>query len=300
MIENMHESPSALGDNDGRFEILPLGKGEEEAAQLPEPVRLTVTCSPKLGPDRSVEVAGRLHDLGHAVTVHVAARMVRDRAHLDELMSGMAAAGVDDVFLIGGDAAPVGAYESAVDLLPVIADHPQRPPTIGIAGYPEGHPLIAPETLASALAEKSRLASYVTTQLCFDPDALLSWIAGWRGRGMTLPVLIGIPGKVTAARLLEMSMRVGVGPSMAFVRKQRGMRTLFGLFRRSASDRLYSSLAPSIGDPELNIAGFHYYTFNQLIDTWQWQHEKPGRGSVRRPSGAFSSRGHAYPEESKT
>jgi methylenetetrahydrofolate reductase (NADPH) len=71
-----------------RFEILPLGRSEEEASQLPEPVHLTVTCSPKYGPDRSVEVAARLHDMGHAVTVHVAARMVRDRAHLDALLAG--------------------------------------------------------------------------------------------------------------------------------------------------------------------------------------------------------------------
>jgi methylenetetrahydrofolate reductase (NADPH) len=299
-MQCMQEFASLRGENEARFEILPLGKGEQEAAQLPEPVRLTVTCSPKHGPDRSVAVAGRLHQLGHSVTVHVAARMVRDRSHVDELMAGMAAAGADDVFLIGGDADPVGAYKSAVELVPVIAEHPQRPTTIGIAGYPEGHPLIDPETLAWALEEKSRLASYVTTQLCFDPAALLSWVADWRDRGMTLPVLIGVPGTVKAARLLEMSMRIGVGPSMAFVRKQRGLRSVFGLFRRSAPDNLYDSLAPSVGDPELNIAGFHYYTFNQLFDTWQWLQEKPGRSPGRRPSGELSSGGYAYPEENKT
>jgi 5,10-methylenetetrahydrofolate reductase len=32
--------------------------------------------------------------------------MVRDPAHLDELLAGMAASGVEDVFLIGGDATP--------------------------------------------------------------------------------------------------------------------------------------------------------------------------------------------------
>ena len=89
---------------DIRYEVLPLGKSEEQAAQLPEPVRLTVTCSPKHGPDRSVEVGRRLQALGHTVTVHVAARMVRDRAHLDALLSSMRGAGIDDLFLIGGDA----------------------------------------------------------------------------------------------------------------------------------------------------------------------------------------------------
>ena len=31
------------------FEILPFGNGEAEAAELPERVRLSVTCSPKHG-----------------------------------------------------------------------------------------------------------------------------------------------------------------------------------------------------------------------------------------------------------
>jgi hypothetical protein len=29
-----------------RFEVMPFGRAVEEAAELPEPVRLTVTCSP--------------------------------------------------------------------------------------------------------------------------------------------------------------------------------------------------------------------------------------------------------------
>ena len=68
------------------FEILPFGKGEAEAAELPERVRLTVTCSPKHGLDESIATATRLRALGHSVTLHLAARMVRGRDHLDELL----------------------------------------------------------------------------------------------------------------------------------------------------------------------------------------------------------------------
>ena len=146
-------------------------------ARLPRSIRLAVTCSPAHGPDRGVEVATRLCGSGHAVTVHVAARMVRGRAHLDTLLAGMADACVDDLFLIGGDAdRPLGDYSSAVDLLPVIAEHPLRPATVGIAGYPEGHPRITDDELEDALREKSGLADYVVTQMCFDPDALRRWV----------------------------------------------------------------------------------------------------------------------------
>ncbi|MGZ4298750.1 MAG: methylenetetrahydrofolate reductase [Solirubrobacteraceae bacterium] len=252
-----------------RFEVLPFARSLEEAAQLPENVRLTVTCSPKHGPDRSVEIAARLREMGHDVTVHIAARMVFDRAHLDRLLGAMAEAGSDDLFLIGGDAdPPLGAYSSAGELLEMVATHPQRPRTIGIAAYPEGHPAIADETLAQALADKSRLADYVTTQMCFDPGALLAWVSRHRENGLTLPVVIGVPGKVSRTKLLELSARIGVGPSLSFLRKQRGIRALVS--RGSTADKLYEKLAASVGDPELNIAGFHIFTFNQLLETWRW------------------------------
>jgi len=66
-----------------RFEIMPFPKGEAQAAELPEPVRLTVTTSPKHGVDHPLDVSERLRALGHGVTVHLAAWMVRDRAHLE-------------------------------------------------------------------------------------------------------------------------------------------------------------------------------------------------------------------------
>jgi methylenetetrahydrofolate reductase (NADPH) len=270
----MNASTQMPGQDRAQFEVLPLGRGEEEAAQLPEQVRLTVTCSPRHGPDRSVAVGARLSALGHSVTVHLAARMVRDLAHLDALLAEMARSGVEDVFLIGGDATPPhGPYASAGDLLPVICDHPQRPREIGIAGYPEGHPLIDSDTLADALERKSALAGYITTQLCFEPEAVLAWVRQTRERGVWLPVFVGLPGVVDRRRLLEISIRIGVGPSLAFLRKQRGLRRLLGRSSETA-DRIHDVLSPSLADRELNIAGFHFYTFNQLLDTWRWERQK--------------------------
>jgi methylenetetrahydrofolate reductase (NADPH) len=260
-----------------RFEVLPLGRSEEEARELPEPAWLTVTCSPRHGPDRTVEVARRLHALGHDVTPHIAARMVRDRDHLDQLLAEMAECEVHDVFVIGGDSPePLGKYSSAGQLIADVAEHRNRPRAIGIAAYPEGHPKIDDRTLAAALEEKSRIADYVTTQLVFDPDVLLRWLRQMRAGGLTLPVRFGMPGVVDRGRLLEISMRIGVGPSLSFLRKQRGIRKL--LTRSSTSaDHLYHVLAPALHDPELNVEGFHFYTFNQLVATWRWAHDRHHR-----------------------
>jgi methylenetetrahydrofolate reductase (NADPH) len=256
-----------------RFEILPVGKGQEEAADLPEPARITITSSPRHGIDESLEVAVRLRELGHGTTLHLAARGVRDEVHLNALLERTSEVGIDDLLVVGGDnPEPLGPYASAVDLLETLADHPLRPPTLGIGAYPEGHPLIDDEELWSALERKSRLATYVVTQLCFDADVLLSWLDELRARGVTLPLFIGLPGPVDRRRLIEVSARIGVGPSLRFVRKQHGLlRRLFTSPARSAT-RLYEQLSPHTGDR--GIAGFHLYTFNDLESTWRWAKER--------------------------
>jgi methylenetetrahydrofolate reductase (NADPH) len=192
----------------------------------------------------------------------------------------MADGRLEDVFLIGGDATPPqGPYPSAVDLLPVICDHAHRPREIGIAGYPEGHPLVDPARLEEALDRKSAHADYITTQLCFNPEAVLAWVRETRDRGVELPVLVGVPGVVDRRRLLEISMRIGVGPSLAFLRKQRGLRKLLRP-ARVTPDEIYDALAPWLDDRELNIAGLHYYTFDQLLETWRWERQRTGRSAL--------------------
>jgi methylenetetrahydrofolate reductase (NADPH) len=210
--------------------------------------------------------------------------MVRDRAHVDRLLAGMAEVGVDDVLVVSGDASsPEGPYASSEALVQVIAGHELRPQLIGITGYPEGHPLVEDDALERALWAKSQLADYVTTQMCFDAAILRGWIAGWRRRGMSLPVYLGVPGKVATARLLEMSARIGVGPSMAFLRKQRSLKDVFALLlRRSASDRLLRDVQPLLLDPDLAVAGLHYFTFNQLLATYEWQAKVPSLPQSRR------------------
>ena len=260
-----------------RYEILPFGKGPEQAQELGTPVHLTVTTSPKHGIDRSVEVAERARGAGHTVTLHVAARMVRSEEHLTEVLERTAAAGIDDLFVIGGDAPePLGPFTSAGELLDVLVAHPRRPRTIGIGSYPEGHPLIAPAVLEEVLEEKSRVADYLVTQLCFDTKTLLAWLDGVRGRGIQLPVYLGAVGPIERTRLLEIATRIGVGPSLRFLRKQHGITQLFRSPAGSAN-RFFDQLRPRVGDPRYGIAGFHLFTFNDLTGTHAWYEERAAR-----------------------
>jgi methylenetetrahydrofolate reductase (NADPH) len=207
--------------------------------------------------------------------------MVRDVEHADALLRTMARAGIEDALVIGGDSRePQGAYASAGELLEVLVKHPQRPRSIGIAAYPEGHPLIDEQTLWSALERKAASADYMTTQMCFDPEGLLRWLRAVHEQGIRLPVMIGLPGVVDRRRLLAVSIRIGVGPSLAFLRKQRGVHEL--LSRSSPADRLLAALAPSLRQPDVSVGGFHYFTFNQLLDTWAWERKNEARAMLAR------------------
>jgi methylenetetrahydrofolate reductase (NADPH) len=263
-----------------RYEILPFGSVHAEVDAAPRPLVLTVTCSPRHGVDHTVDVATRIAAQGHEAVVHLAARAIRDGDHLDVVLQRLAENGLDDVFVVAGDGQEAGPYASAVELLPVMAAHVHRPRRIGIAAYPEGHPLIDPVTLAAALRRKAHIADYMVTQLCFDPAVLSRWVEDTRAAGIGVPMYVGVPGAVDRRRLLDVSMRVGVGASVAFVRKQRGIRQLLGR-PAQAADRLHEAFAPLVGDADLGIAGLHFFTFNRLEATLAWEAERVA-GSLAR------------------
>jgi methylenetetrahydrofolate reductase (NADPH) len=222
-----------------------------------------------------------LRELGHGVIVHIAARMVRGREHLDGLLARMAERDVADVFLVGGDASePVGSYASAVELLVDMRAHRRAPRTIGVAAYPEGHPLIADDVLRADLLQKDLLADYMTTQMCFDPGALALWLEETRGSGVGMPVYLGLPGAVDRRRLLEVSLRVGVGTSISFLRKQHGAGRLFGNVH-GTTERLCDAVAPLVGGP-FDVAGLHFFTFNRLVETVRLAQLRAGERSSQQ------------------
>lgn len=257
-----------------RYEVLPFRSSVEQAAEIAPPLRLTVTASPRHGIDRSVDHALSLRAFGHHVALHLAARMVESPQHLETILRRAAEGGIDDMFVVGGDLhEPRGPYGSAAELLENLAGHPLRPAAIGVAAYPEGHPLIDDRQLEAALERKAPLASYMVTQICFDADKLLAWLTQLRANGIALPLYAGATGQVDHRRLLEVSVRVGVGPSLRFLRKQGSIgRLLRG--SRDATHRFCDAIDAESAAPHLGIAGFHFFTFNELLATWRWQQQQ--------------------------
>jgi methylenetetrahydrofolate reductase (NADPH) len=260
-----------------RFEILPMKGAEEQADNLPKDALVAVTCSPTKGIESTLRCSERLLHRGFRVVPHVAARLVADRAHLEEILRWLGEHGLREIHVIGGDSRePVGPYESAFQLLDAMSQLEHGIEEVGIGGYPEGHPLISDEELDRALMDKQPFASYVVTQLCFDADAILGWISYVRHRGIRLPVYIGLPGAVDRKKLLQVSLEVGVGDSVRFLKKQAGLVGMLLKPGGYSPDELVERLVPYAGDEHFDIAGVHLYTFNQVQRTEQWRQRMLG------------------------
>jgi methylenetetrahydrofolate reductase (NADPH) len=263
----------AASFSEPRFEIIPMKGVEDQLAWLPPEAVVTITSSPTKGIPATLTLASLLHRSGtvQRVVPHLAARLVTDRQHLADLLAQVADLGLTEVFVVAGDAEePAGEFEGTVPLLRAMADlgHDLR---VGITGYPESHAFIPDDTTIKAMFDKEPYASYIVSQICYDPAAVARWVTAVRSRGTTLPIHLGIPGVVDMARLLRVSKRVGIGDSVRFLRKQWSM--LAKLASGYQPDGLIDALAPTLADPELRVSGWHLFTFNEIRRTEQWRQD---------------------------
>ncbi len=254
-----------------RYEVIPVRGIEHKVAPLPYGSTITVTASPAFGIDRTLDASRALAERGYSVVPHLAARMISGRGHLERLIQRIEGSTIREVFVIGGDATPpAGVYADAGDLLEELAGLAHPFTRVGIGGYPEGHPSISDEQLLAALLRKQASASYIVTQLCFDAGALGAWTADIRASGVTLPVLVGLPGVVERKRLAEISLKSGVGASLRYLRKHGRQIVTLARSKRYDPTELAGEVAEYAADASLGLRGVHLFTFNQVEPTRDW------------------------------
>ncbi len=253
------------------FELIPLGNARDHAVALPPRAPVTVTTSVRLGLDATLVLAEWLSSRGHEVAPHVAARLIRDRAHLVDVLARMRTAGLRKAFVVGGDGPPVGDIADGLSLLRLLDELGHSFDEIGVPAYPEGHPKIADDVLLRDLREKQRYVQAMTTQMSFNPGAVASWIARIRREGITLPIHLGVPGAVELRRLMAIAARIGVADSTRYLLKHRSL--LGHLMQRGSfgADAFLRDLALALAAPGADVRALHVFTMNQVEQTVAWQ-----------------------------
>ena len=257
-----------------RYEVLPTATAEEKVlASVPLDVGVTVTASGAKGLEATLSLAERLAAHGYVTVPHLAARMISGRPELVEIRTRLAEAGITRVFVPGGDVDPVGDYPDAFSLLEDLATLAEPFTQIGIAGYPESHPKITDDLTVQSMWDKRRHATHVVSNLTFDAGAINSWVGRMRGRGVTMPLLLGMPGPIDRTKLLSMATKIGVGESTRFLAKHKSTFARLAAPGGFTGQRFLEECAAVASRPESLIEGLHIFTFNQIAETEDWRQE---------------------------
>lgn len=257
------------------YELIPLKNVHEQGEYLPQSSTISITCSPAKDIEATLELCESFLSKGHTTIPHFAARMGESEEHVAQIVKRIESLGIETVFIIGGDADQRGPFNDAPGLLRSFLDKNPKIKTVGIGSYPDGHPSIPESALAESLIKKqemiyeSNLNGYMATQMCFEAKTISSWLKNCREAGVTLPCHLGLPGVVDMKKLINISLRLGVGVSSRYLKKNR--KSVFKLL----SPRGYNpnKLIVPVSDyaEELDIAGIHCFTFNAVESTEAWR-----------------------------
>ncbi|HEV7708150.1 MAG TPA: methylenetetrahydrofolate reductase [Asanoa sp.] len=255
-----------------RYEVIPTATASDRVREsVPLDVTVTVTASPTKGLEPTLDLTERLAAAGYRVVPHIAARLIEGEPHLGQIVERLVRAGIEDVFVPAGDADPVGPYDAALPVLTALRELGNPFPRVGITGYPESHPSIEDDVTIQSMWDKRRHATYIVSNLCFDPRVIARWAIRVRRRQVSLPLFLGLAGPVDRAKLLAVATKIGVGESTRFVARHPSWFARLAIPGGYAPDALLRNVVRALRSDDVSLTGLHIFTFNQLAETEQWR-----------------------------
>jgi methylenetetrahydrofolate reductase (NADPH) len=184
-------------------------------------------------------------------------------------------AGVRRLLVIAGDRAePAGPFHGALEAIDSGLISRRGIVEIGISGYPDGHPRIAPHELDRLLAAKLEAAQQtglcvqIVTQFCLDAGPLVAWLKKLRDHGIDHPVRVGMAGPTSLSTLMRYAKRCGVRASTQGLARNAGL--IKHLLGAAAPDGIVRALIEANRDGELGDIAPHLFSFGGIGATARW------------------------------
>ncbi len=257
---------------------------EAVAQNAPAGTQLYLSAIPTRPSIELIEQAMLARKAGLEPVPHIAVRNYASRNELAELLHRLSEeAGVRRLLMISGDRPDsAGAFTASIEVIESGVLQKYGIKHIGIAGHPDGHPVVADDVMQRALlakveaAEQGGLTVDVVTQFGFDAVAMIRWVKKLRDLGVEAPVRIGMAGPTNLTTLLKYAQRCGVKASAGGLAKHAGLvKHLFGV---SAPDGIVRALADENATGSLGPVAAHFFSFGGLGATTRWaSHAQQGR-----------------------
>lgn len=216
------------------MEVMPrtAEKVEDFKALMPAGTRIYIAHIEGTPIEDMVVTAKRLSGDGFAVMPHFPARIIKDKATLEDWIKRyQGEAGVDQALLLaGGVDKPYGAFESSIDLMETGLFDQHGFKRLHIAGHPEGNKDIdkdgSTNNVDAALQWKQKFSERtdaemaIATQFAFDAKPIIAWAERLKEAGITIPIHVGIAGPAKLQTLIKFAIACGVGPSLKVLQKR--------------------------------------------------------------------------------
>ncbi|MDR9428174.1 MAG: methylenetetrahydrofolate reductase [Salibaculum sp.] len=276
---------------DYSIEVMPrtAEKVEDFRDWLPAGTRVYIAHIEGTPIEDMVATAKRLAREGYPVMPHFPARVIKDRAMLEDWIARyQGEAGVDQALMLaGGVTKPHGAFDSSMQLLEtgLFGDFKR----LHVAGHPEGNRDIDPSggnaTVDAALRWKQRFSETtdaqmaIATQFAFEAQPIIDWADSLKAAGIDLPIHIGIAGPAKLQTMIKFAMACGVGPSIRVLQKR--AKDVSKLLLPFEPTEVVTSLAAhKAANPDFNVTNVHVFPLGGIKTAAQWAIDHGGTAAV--------------------
>jgi len=274
---------------DYSIEVMPrtAEKVEDFRDLLPEGTRVYIAHIDGTPIEDMVATAARLNADGYKVMPHFPARIIKDRATLENWIAMYQ--GEADVrqalLLAGGVATPHGDFSDSMQLMDTGLFDKHGFERLHIAGHPEGNRDIDRDggdaIVMQALkwkqdfANRSDAQMAITTQFCFEAGPVIKWADRLAAEGISIPIHIGVAGPAKLQTLIKFAIACGVGPSLKVLQK-RAMDVTKLLLPYEPTDVITELAAHKAANPDFNITHVHFFPLGGIKTNANWAIENGG------------------------
>lgn len=246
-----------------------------EAARIPPGTIISIPYLASEDDDARLVAARTVRGLGFEPMPHLSARRIASRTALERFMGRAASeAGVERCLLIAGDlATPAGPFADSASIIDTGLLEQSGIKAVAIGGHPEGHPVMGSDERWQALQRKCQgieargMAPSIVTQFAFDADLVLAWLEALRARGITVPVLVGVPGPASIPRLLRYAAMCGVGASASMLARY-GV-SIGRLLGTAGPEVFVDRLVQGLTDAHSEVSP-HLFPFGGIAPSLEW------------------------------